>query len=280
MAFEDLKIEMKCKDFRIEVEEGLKGESLSIAAQDHTAGCRPCREFNQKHIEFREWLTVCRKVTAPKDFGFGVQRKIAGAGASQTHGWAWNGLRYIVPTAALSAVLVLVGLYAFNSGTIPNSGPGVATLDTNVNKAARTAPDEARVSENIAGPVEPAKPSEVIATSVNANKRENNAPVTVPKETSDPNKGGGSLVQVANKVPPPELPRGLNAPSNDPAGKSKTLIALQGLGVIANLEMTVTRVTGKKAEAAGILIGDVVKSLNGNTVTIERGGQILQITIK
>src|SRR5262245_27029502 len=117
---------MNCKDFHIEVEAGLRDTRLSTSAEEHAAQCPPCYEFNQKHIEFREWLEVCRKVTAPKDFQFGVQRKINQAGAAHSHDRLWRSLRYVVPSTALAAVLVLAGSFFLNNQNVatgPASNP-------------------------------------------------------------------------------------------------------------------------------------------------------------
>jgi hypothetical protein len=279
MAFKDLITEMKCKDFRIEVEEGLKGDSLSIAAQDHAGGCRPCREFNQKHVEFREWLTVCQKITAPKNFQFGVQRKIGDAKSVHAHGWAWERLRYIVPATALTAVLVMVGLYAINSGTFSNSGPGVAVLDTNVN---RTSTEEARVPEkNTSAPVEPVK--EEIASSTNTNKQENPRVESPKGGTLDSQSTRRNIDQAAPGVDKPKTPAGINPNGSSPsADRSKTLLAMQGFGAVTGVvDMKVKAVKGDSpAGRSGIKVGDIVESVNGTAVTVKRGGQTLQITVQ
>ncbi|HEV7643968.1 MAG TPA: hypothetical protein VGO50_08520 [Pyrinomonadaceae bacterium] len=265
---------MKCKDFRIEVEEGLKGESLSIVAQDHAAGCRPCREFNLKHIEFREWLTVCRKVTAPKDFQFGVQRKIASTGASHTHGWAWNGLKYIVPTAALVVIAVLAWNFVATQNGQRMITPTTAAINAEVPPIKDAAKD--------AVPVQPApqqdaaqQPSDQqLASGVNKAVT-NSSRVTVPKENVGP---GGSLVQSAANVPSSRVPQGLHVPGSDPASLSAMLISLSEAGIVANRDM---KVISLKANApAGVKVGDVVENFDGNVVTINRNGQTIKITLK
>jgi len=270
---------MKCKDFRIEVEEGLKGDSLSIVAQDHAAGCRPCREFNQKHIEFREWLTVCRKVTAPKDFQFGVQRKIANTESAHSHGWVWDRLRYIVPATALTAVLVLAGFYLFNSGTILNFAPGVATLDTNVSTT-RAGSDETRAPENVVHP-ESAKPGEDLAAA-NTSKQESNSRIAVPKENVEPEKVGGSRDSAGEQRDESKTPAGIPLQKGSQADLRDTLNILRDSGALTDIHsMSITQVlAGSVAARAGIKIGDVVQSLNGNVVTIVRDGQARKITLK
>lgn len=265
---------MKCKDFRSEIEEGSRGDSLSIAAQDHSAACRPCHEFNQKHVELREWMAVCRKVTAPKDFQFGVQRRIANAGAGHAHGWAWNRLRYIVPTAALAAVAALSWSYI---STLPSqqtgNPPAVAAMtNSNVSPDQNAAP--AVITEAPA-----VSPDQQLASA--SNKQENNARINAPKESAVEN-GGGSLTQGAGNVAESKKPSGIQPHdgSGDPARLLRnTLQALQQLGVITNLEKKVTKVTGR-AVGSGVEIDDVVESLNGNILTVRRGNQTIQITIK
>jgi hypothetical protein len=276
MAFEDLKIEMKCKDFRIEVEEGLKGDSLSIVAQDHAAGCRPCHEFNQKHIEFREWLTVCRKVTAPKDFGFGVQRKIANSGASHTHGWAWDRMRYIVPTTALAAVMVLVGSYVlFNNRNLPDDQ--VKAAISNSEHVTDQAAQPANPVAVQGGPESVKQPGEEkIASVINSNKQENSKIAPPKNETLDP-EASRHLDSAAPGVEA-KYPEGINPAKNDPAKLSNLLMALSAKGIVVNLNM---KVIGLKANApAGVQVEDVVESFNGKVVTVRRGRQTLQIALK
>jgi hypothetical protein len=287
MAFEELRIEMKCKDFHIEVEEGLKGESLSIAAQDHSASCHPCREFNQKHVEFREWLMVCEKITAPKDFQFGVQRKIAVAGGAHSHHWTWNRLGYIVPSTALAAALVLGGSYFFNSQNVTGN-PSAASIAEPENRSSAAASDAPVPPDNPAmaqsnNPAEaPKQGDEKIALAVNVNKQDTGVRIAVPKENPDSEKGLGSLDQGATNVAPPELPKGINLPPNNQANRSKTLINLSALGAKATVaDMRVSQISeNSPAARAGVKVGDVVESLNGNVLTIRRGGQTMQIVIK
>lgn len=273
MAFEELRIEMKCKDFRIEVEDGLKSESLSIAGQSHAADCRPCREFHQKHVEFREWLTVCEKITAPKDFQFGVQRKIAGGNYAHSHGWAWSRLKYIVPATALTAILVLAGFYAFNNGTAANQGRGVATIAPE-NRNPNTAKDE-----NVQAPVvvqpEIQKPGdEKIAAAVNTNKQDKNLPPAVQKEGP-----GGSVDSTLKDVKDPETPKGF-----DLTRKGSVQSQLLQLGVITGWDNGLIKITLVKANSAGaragVKVGDNVDSWNGNVLTVKRGDRAMQFTLK
>lgn len=267
---------MKCKDFRIEVEEGLKGESLSIIAQDHAAGCGPCHEFNQKHVEFREWLMVCEKITAPKDFQFGVQRKIAGGQYAHSHGWAWSRLKYIVPSAAMAAVLVLVGSYLFNyrNVTTDPAGPTAYVAESENRNSTAVKSEETQIPENPAVAQEPAE--EKIATAANTNKQDKNAPPAVQKEDHK----GGSVDYGVKDVKQPKTPKGINLAQEGPI-QSRLL----QLGVITERDsgglIKVSGFTKKSAAAgSGVKKGDVVESLNGNVLTVKRGGQALQITIQ
>ncbi len=271
---------MKCKDFRIEVEEGLKGESLSIIAQDHAAGCAPCHEFNQKHVEFREWLMVCEKITAPKDFQFGVQRKIAGGQYAHSHGWAWSRLQYIVPSAGLAAVLVLVGSYLFNYQNVSTDPAGpTAYVAESENRNPETAKDEAVPSTVVVQPEnssETQKPGdEKTLAAANVNKQNKNAPAAIQKEGP-----GGSLDSTVKEVKDPKTPKGINLAQEGPV-QSRLL----QLGVITGRDSSgLIKVSGftKKSSAAGsgVKVGDTVEGLNGNVLTVKRGGQALQITIQ
>jgi hypothetical protein len=267
MAFEDLKIEMKCKDFRIEAEEGLKGESLSIAAQDHVAGCRPCREFNQKHLELREWISVCETITAPKDFQFGVQRKIANAGAVHTHSWAWNGLKYIVPTAAL--VLLTVLTWNFFSSTAQQTGTPLAVMNA---EAPPLKDNAAPQPETVTPQIE-----QQLATAVN--KAENtNARVAVPKENPETGNGGGSVVLSASNIPDSVKPQGLHVAPNQRAVQSDLHNSLLVHGIVTDLGMKVIKLTPNAP--AGIQVDDVVKGFSGNTITVIRNEQTIQVSLK
>lgn len=270
---------MKCKDFRIEVEEGLKGESLSIVAQDHAAGCRPCREFNQKHIEFREWLTVCRKVTAPKDFGFGVQRKIAGTGASHTHGWAWNGLKFIVPTAALIVVAVL-GWNLFSTTQPGQQTPGSTAAAINaevppIKDAAKdTAPLQTVSQPDIVQPQFEQQLATAGNKAVNGNGR-----LTVPRNVEPDKDGGGSLDSAGKQEDESKTPDGIFLTKENLA---KTLSTLRDIGALTDVHsMRITQVeAGSRAEGAGIKVDDIVQGLTGNILTITRNGKTIRITLK
>lgn len=273
MAFEELRIEMKCKDFRIEVEDGLKGDSLSIAGQSHTADCRPCHEFYQKHIELREWLMVCEQITAPKDFQFGVQRKIAGGHYAHSHGWAWSRLRYIVPSTALAAVLVLAGNYFFNYQKV-TTGPAAIIAESDRN------PDTAKSENNIAiapseNSSEAQKPGEdKTLLAANTNKQDKNLPPAVQKEGP-----GGSLDSGVKDPPPPAMPKGFELPR-----KGSVQSQLLELGVMTGWDNGLIKVTVVKANSAGaragVKVGDNVDSWNGNVLTVKRGDRTMQITLR
>ncbi len=281
---------MNCKDFKTRVEEGLKGDSLPIAAQNHAAACRPCREFNQKHVEFREWLTVCEKINAPKDFGFGVQRKIASSGAVHSNDWLWQGLRYIVPSAAAIAVLVLaIGYFSTNSGLPEGKGVAVIANSEIGNPAAKdnTGPGSSESSiaaqtgqpENV---TESAKPeNEKLAANTNTNRQDNKARVPSGGGMLD-SKNGGSFELAVNDSKPSKYPKGLHVGPSGPASLSETLFSLSSnFGILAGVNL---RVNGFKpnspAERSGVKIGDVVESVNGTTLTVKRDGQTLTIDLK
>jgi len=269
MAFEELRIEMKCKDFHIEVEEGLKGESLSIAAQDHAASCHPCREFNQKHVEFREWLMVCEKITAPKNFAFGVQRKIASSSASHSHKWAWSRLRYIVPSTAAMLVLALAGSYMLSPQNTPDNRSAAIIAES---ESRSTADNPAQVPVEVPAQQTGAPDNAVAAANTKQNK---NAPLATQRKEPE----GGSIDSGVNPVPSPGLPQGLNL-----SQKSSIQTKLVRLGVITATDNGGIKVILVKensgAAGAGVKVGDVVESLNRNVLSVKRGGQTIQIVIK
>lgn len=272
---------MNCKEFHIEVEAGLKDTRLSASAEEHAAACAPCHEFNQKHIEFREWLTVCRKITAPKDFQFGVQRKIASAGSTHSHDWLWRGLRYIVPAAALATVLILGISYLNNYRNAPNEKGSAALVNSQAQAPAPNVVDNSQPANiTIAQSDNFQKPeNEKTASGVNTNKQDSNSRIAIPK---DDNSGGGSLDTHRDfgvkPVAEPKTPAGISSQTN----KSNVQITLQNLGVITGTENGATKVTYVKPAAAraGIKVGDVIQSVSGNTVIVNRDGQPVQITLK
>jgi hypothetical protein len=272
---------MNCKEFHIEVEAGLKDTRLSASAREHAAACPPCHEFNQKHIEFREWLTVCQKVTAPKDFGFGVQRKIANAGSTHSHDWLWRGLRYIAPAAALATVLILGISYMNNYRNAPNEKGSAALTDSQAQAPAPSVADNAQPANSTTAQSDNSqKPeNEKLASGTNTNKQDDNSRIAVPK---DDNSGGGSLDTHRDfgvkPVAEPKTPAGISSQTN----KSNIQISLQNLGVITGTENGATKVTYVKLAAAraGIKVGDLIQSVSGNTVTVNRNGLTVQITLK
>lgn len=287
---------MNCKDFHIEVEAGLRDTRLSVSAEEHAAGCPPCHEFNQKHIEFREWMAVCQTITAPKDFQFGVQRKIASSSSSHSHDWIWRGLRYIVPSSAAVAVLVLAISYNFNNQNVQNSpnspsstSAAMANSDAGNSLAAKesnpaTENNPGTQTGTLTGNVteeQPKPENEKLAVNP-ANKQENNSRAVTPGGGTLDSKGGGSVTQSVGDSAAPELPKGLHLPTDKAAGQSSVQITLQNLGVITGSDNGVMKVTlvTNKAAGTGVKIGDVVENLSGNTLTVKRGDQILQITLK
>lgn len=270
---------MNCKEFHTEVEAGLKDTRLSASAQQHAADCPPCHEFNNEHVEFREWLTVCQKITAPKDFQFGVQRKIANTGSANSQDRIWRGLRYIVPSAGMAAVLALGISYGVNYQNV--DGSQIATSISNTSQfapkdSAVPAPSadqqQALVSianvEKIETP--PATDNDKTMAASNAAKPENNSRAAVPKENQKLD--GGSIESGVKDSKESKLPEGIKLPTDAASNLSNTLVSAARLGVIAGTDRRVNRVTGA-AEKAGVQIGDIVESVSGNTVTVSRGGQ-------
>lgn len=274
---------MNCKEFHIEVESGLRDTRLSASAHQHAADCPPCHEFNNEHVEFREWLSVCEKITAPKDFQFGVQRKIASSGAANSQDRIWRGLRYIVPSAGMAAVLALGISYGFNYQTVaPNP---VATAMTNTQFAPKDAnvPATDPVQKIDTPPVQDNEKTIAVANT-NAAKPENNSRVAVPvaPKVEDKVPGGGSLESTVKDSAASKLPEGINLPASGAANRSNTLLAAAKLGVFAT--STDLKVNGFKPGSAaansGIQLGDVIEGVSGNTVTVNRGGQKMTFTLK
>jgi hypothetical protein len=279
---------MNCKDFHIEVEAGLRDTRLSVSAEEHAAGCPPCHEFNQKHVEFREWMAVCQTITAPKDFQFGVQRKIASSSSSHSHDWIWRGLRYIVPSSAAVAVLVLAISYTFNNQNVQTSptstSAAMANSDAGNSLAAKeTNPAPENNSGTITGNVteeQPKPENEKLAVNP-ANKQENNSRAVTPGGGTLDSKGGGSVTQGVANSAPSKLPKGLYIPENERANRSTTLLALSDLGVVSSVDLKVLRLkSGSAAARSDLKVGDQIESVNGNILTVNRDGLILQITLK
>jgi hypothetical protein len=282
MAFEDLRIEMMCKDFHTLVEEGLKGDSLSIAAQEHVAGCRPCREFNHKHVELREWLAVCEQITAPKDFQFGVQRKIANSRASHTHGGLLQSLKYIVPVAGMAAILMLFFSYSLNNNQVKPSGD---TATAAVNSAIRPQETGNSATQTVGPAAQQPAANQDVASTQGANKVDNSSPAKGPdkvapqKEASNSPGGSSTLNEtLAVKQAPSALPPGIKLPKSEAERLSETMTSLRQAGIVTNTKLAVIKIM-PAAAGTGVKEGDVVESFSGNTVTVNRGGQTVQLSI-
>jgi hypothetical protein len=267
---------MNCKDFHTEVEDGVRGASLSASADTHAADCPPCDKFGKEYFELQEWMAVCRKITAPKDFQFGVQRKIATAQSINAGEWVRRSLRFIVPASAAAAVLALGINFSYQNKTeIVQAG----TVISNKADKIEAVPLEVvpQISEIASGPVDPAKTT----TAPDANKATNNVKQALPKQNQDSEKVGGSLDQGATNKSKTDLPVGLSLPKSGAESLSSTLRSLLNLGAVTNLQMQVVQVrAGSAAAAAGIKVGDVVENFNGKTLSINRAGQNITLTVK
>lgn len=273
---------MNCKEFHHEVEAGLRDTRLSASAQHHAADCPPCHEFNNEHIEFREWMTVCEKITAPKDFQFGVQRKIANASSAHTNDGIWRSLRYIVPSAGMAAVLALGISYTYNYQNVDSTGATAAMANSQQASDKPAAPvvipvdNTATQQQNtvvVQAPVENEKPA------ANVTEAEKTVKEALPKNQEKIT--GGSIESTVKDKGDAKLPEGIHVPASGAESRSKMLMSLPKLGMTASTDLKVNRViAGSAAERAGIQVGDQIVSVNGSTVTVNRGGQTMTFTLK
>lgn len=304
---------MNCREFTIEFED--RG-TLSETARLHLTVCTDCRKASERQTQVWLMIDTLKPVAAPNDFDFHVKARIAQAKPSDFRKPAFLPvLRYVLP---LSVAVLLLGVFVFNStyfSTAPTNNSFAQTetqtpattkneLPRNIalNETTAFAPATNESSEKMViappptdekifagtSPSKDAKPGrkEPVEVAESSNNRTLNS-----LGNSEENEPVGSRVLAVNSAvilyPKNLTPNQQNQPSSSgfeagrPIGDEGTLdffgirtITESGKRTVKSLDR------GKQGERSGVRIGDIIERVNQSTLTIRRGTETLEITLR
>lgn len=297
---------MNCREFIIEFEE--RGV-LSEIAQLHLTACTDCKKTSERQKQL--WLMIddFQPVAAPTDFDFHVKARIARAKPSDFQKPAFLPiLRYVLP---LSVVVLLLGIFVFNLGIFSaatNDSP-IAQVETitptiknelplNVSLANQLAFAPSESNKTVAAPKVIGEGSLVPQDIPQSSKNDRNTKIETadllfnksPKSKYKDEQGGGSRVSALTPVIP-VLPVGINlngntanAPKIEAPKSLSDEQRLDFLGIKTAVEngkrMVKSLEKDKSGEISGVKVGDVIEKVSGNTLTIQRGTENLEITLR
>jgi len=300
---------MNCREFSIEFEE--RG-TLSETARLHLTVCADCQKTSARQTQI--WLMIedFKPVVAPNDFDFHVKARIAQAKPSDFHKPAFLPiLRYVLP---LSVAVLLLGIFVINSQYFSNepmvndfaqkefansaNGNEVSLNVALANQMAIAPPikgtemvieppkiDEKMLSENISHREENPAQKE----SVEIAELPNNQPANSSKKRNEKVfKGNHELSFSPPKIiyprnANPNLPKPLNSNMERaiPLGDEQilTFFGIETVNEDGKYKVKSLQ-KDKEGERSGVKIGDVIEQLKGNTITILRGIEKFEITLK
>lgn len=296
---------MNCREFLIEFEE--RG-NLTETARLHLTVCTDCKKTSERQAQI--WLLIedLQPIAAPSDFDFHVKAKIANAKPSDFQKPAFIPiLRYVLP---LSVSVLLLGVFVFNSGyfsdapansdfaqtqpTMQNALP--FNVSTN-NQLAFAPPSDNSKPEAVAANFEekPVMATNSARTTAN-NRKPRIEPLDLrvneePTAKSKDEEGIGSRLlsgTSANSL----FPKGLNpnantaaaAPNFEPPRSPDEKNTFSIIGIEFRLEngkrVVKSLQSNSMAERSGVKIGDVIERMNGSNLTILRGTDKIEITLR
>jgi hypothetical protein len=96
---------MECRATRQEIDEG--GEQLSAQGLRHVASCASCLAFQNERARLHELLTSLEPVTAPADFDFRLQARIAAHTEKPGPRSFFRGFVLSTPAMAVAALVIV-----------------------------------------------------------------------------------------------------------------------------------------------------------------------------
>ena len=290
---------MNCREYIIEFEE--RG-TLSEPATLHLTICADCRKISERQT--RIWLMIdgLKPVAAPSDFNFHVKAKIADAKPTDFQSPRFLPvLRYVLP---LSVVVLLFGFIIYNSLNFSAANPASIAQKNSVSPGDNASVNQVAFnpSDKVKIDVEPATDEKTIsATNPDIPKTDLKKPLEIagltnkrlnksPKANAENNSGGGSRVGAFTKSRV-ILPPGISSESNSVNGVKvelpkqvgdEQLLSFLGIEtVLENGKLTVKVLTkDKTGERSGVKVGDIVEKVKGDSLTVMRGTEKLEITLQ
>ena len=291
---------MNCRDFLSEFEER---NALTQAARSHLSDCRVCRKISDEQMRVWQMIDGLQRIDAPKNFDFLVRSRIANARPEKIQPGFLPVLRYVLP---LSLVLMVIGLFAFNSSfffgaadvpqvaqnnfqpqvIVENQQQSIAQPEQFVvnNNSASSFSDEnivAAVSNYNAALPKEARNIQFVSVKSTTNS------LPKPRRAAPGNRFDGDSRTSAATLPQVFTPESLNTNQtveNLPNVGNRKDITDEEIWSFIGIEIgrengkrTVKAVTqNSSADRSGIKVGDVIEAIDGEKLSAEpiRAGKI------
>ncbi len=117
---------MDCRNIRREIEETDHTESVSAAVSGHLTGCRRCETFYAEQSKLRQIVSDLGTVSAPNDFEFRLRARLANEKRGATQPFRLAGASFGLKSAALAALLLMIGSAAVILSLRPATDSSVA----------------------------------------------------------------------------------------------------------------------------------------------------------
>ena len=119
-----------CKNFIKQIDELELGQAPAPETRTHLQECASCSSFYHDRVQLRELVAGLEKVEAPGDFDFRLRARLANESSKQEAQFSIAGLRFGLPSVALTiiALLVGVGLYSRFLTEPQSQEPGAPTV--------------------------------------------------------------------------------------------------------------------------------------------------------
>jgi len=263
--------------------------------------------LSRDEARVRELLGNLERVDAPKDFDFKLKARIANAEPNDYKPRLFPFLRYAAPLGLAILILAMVvvsGLYSTDVNSVQVADNTVQTPIENVILPDNSQPKEEFVATSNSTAANSEKP-DAPSFAANAELAEKTKKPKIQNRNADNNGGGSKDFSFTPKSP--ILPPGLNPdkeveiPKDFKNLNSDTSVKdiLSIIGIEASFEKNRWKVNSVKqnsrAERSGVKANDVIeaidenrlatetistKNVNGNKLTVVRGGEKLEIKLQ
>jgi hypothetical protein len=264
--------------------------------------------LSRDEARVRELLGNLERVDAPKDFDFKLKARIANAEPNDYKPRLFSFLRRAAPLGLAILILAMVvvsGLYSFDNNSVPSiASNSAANPVVNPSLPDNSQPKEEFVAASNSTTANLEKP-EAVSFAANTELTEKSKKPKIQNRNTDNNGGGSKDFSFTPKSP--ILPPGLNPdkeveiPKDFKNLNSDTSVKdiLSIIGIEASFEKNRWKVNSVKqnsrAERSGVKANDVIeaidenrlatetistKNVNGNKLTVVRGGEKLEIKLQ
>ena len=120
---------MDCREVRLQVDDAELGQSLPSELSTHLRTCDQCQTFYEDRNKLRQLVGSLGQVKAPADFDFRLRARLA-ATEKRPRFLSFVGLSFGIPTAAVAAIVMVIGGVLFLRSTEPIPPAPVAEVAT------------------------------------------------------------------------------------------------------------------------------------------------------